>query len=69
MKGKLIIYECEILCMCLVPEMTYFNGFPRLRLFFTLLLSYSDQTKQLEYKVGRHLSCWDVKEVKNIEST
>jgi len=32
------------------------------------LLSYSDLTKQLEHKVGTHLSCWDVKEVKNIEN-
>ena len=68
MKCKLITYECDILCRCLVPEMNYLNGFARLHLDFALLLLYSDQTKQLEHKVGIPMSCWDVKEVENIES-
>jgi len=68
-KCKLITYECDILCRCLVPEMNYLNRFARLHLDLAFLLSYSDQTKQLEQKVERFMSCWDVKEVKNIEST
>jgi len=69
MKCKLITYECDILCRCLVPKMTHFNGFARLHLDLALLLSYSNKTKQLEHKIGRYLSFWDVKEMENIEST
>ena len=69
MKCKLITYECDILCRCLVPKMNYLNGFARLYLDLALLLSYSDRAKKLEHKVGRPMTCWDVKEVENIEST
>ena len=49
--------------------MNYLNGFARLHLDLASLLSYSDQTKQLEHKVGGLMCCWDVREVENIEST
>jgi len=29
MKCKLIYYECDIFCRCLVPEMNYLNEFAR----------------------------------------
>jgi len=36
------------------------------RLGFVVVILRSDQTKQLEQKVERPMSCWDVKEVENI---